>query len=170
MVTEYHKIIEDSLISLGNELREQKKIKNVHCGNERPLSLVDSRSKLVLNYKPDAYFILRNNKKLIFEVLDTEEKKQDIIIADVIRSILVENVDALIFIYPGSKSIETTILEALKTIYKGLVNKGVPTSELLSYKKTGPYSIRREEAKSVQEAKDKLTMYANENKWYVGSA
>lgn len=165
MATKYHKKIEDGLIMLGDKWKNQKKIKKVYRGSERPLSIVDPRSKLVLNYQPDIYFILRNNKKLIVEVLDSEGKKQDIIIADIIRSFLVENVDALIFIHPGPESVETTVFEALKTIYKGLVYKGVPQSELPNPKKTGPYLVTRKEAKNAQEIKDKLTRYADENKW-----
>lgn len=108
---------------------------------------------------------MRNNKKLIFEVLESEGKKQDIIIADIIRSFLIENVDALILIHPGPKSVETTILEALKTLYKGLVYKGIPQSELPNPQKTGPYLISRKEAQNAQDVKDKLTLYASENKW-----
>jgi hypothetical protein len=67
MTTDYHKKIEETLIALGSEWKEQNKIVDVYHGNERPISLVDSRSKYVLNYKPDVYFILKNNKKLIFE-------------------------------------------------------------------------------------------------------
>lgn len=165
MTTDYHKKIADSLIMLGHEWKNQNKIKEIYRGSERPISLVDPRSKRVLNYIPDAYFILRNNKKLIFEVLDSERKKQDIIVADVIRSFLAENVDGLIFIHPGPESVENTIFEALKTIYKGLIDKGVLPSQLPSDKKTGPYLVTRKEAKNVQEIKDKLTQYANENKW-----
>lgn len=165
MTTKYHKEIEESLIILGYEWKNQRKIKEIYRGSERPISLVDPHSKRVLNYKPDVYFILRNNKKLIFEVLDTEGKKQDIIVADVIRSFLAENVDGLIFIHPGPESVENTVLEALKTIYKGLVDKGVPPSKLPSDKKTGPYLVTRKEAKNTQKIKDKLTQYADENKW-----
>lgn len=165
MTTEYHKKIEKSLIMLGDEWKNQKRIKKVYRGNKHPLSIVDPRSKLVINYQPDVYFILRNNKKLIFEVLDSEGKKQDIIIADIIRSFLVENVDALIFIHPGPAPVETTILEALAVVYKGLMDKGVSQSDLPNPKKTGPYLVTRKEAETTQKIKDKLTQYANENKW-----
>lgn len=166
MVTGYHKQIESVLIALGNEWTNLRKIKKVCHGNENPLSIIDPRSKLVVNYQPDVYFILRNNRKLVFEVLDSEEEKQDIIIADVIRSFLVENVDGLFFIYPGSESVETRILESLITIYKGLVRKGVKESELPNYKKTGAYLVTREEAGSVSAIRDILTQYAKEDKWF----
>lgn len=166
MATEYHKKIESSLIMLGNEWKNRRRIKKVYRGNEHPLSIVDPRSKRVVNYQPDVYFILRNNKKLVFEVLDSEGEKQDIIIADVIRSFLVENVDGLFFIYPGPESVETTILEALITIYKGLVRKGVEESELPNPKKTGAYLVTRKEANNTQEIKNKLTQYADEDRWF----
>jgi hypothetical protein len=98
-------------------------------------------------------------------VLDSEIKKQDIIVADVIRSFLAENVDGLIFIHPGPESVEDTIFEALKTIYKGLVDKGVNPSKLPSDKRTGPYMITKIEANDSQRIKEKLIQYAYENKW-----
>jgi len=166
MATEYHKRIEHCLITLGNEWKSQKRIKKVYRGSAHPLSIVDPRSKRVVNYQPDVYLILRNNKKLIFEVLDSEGEKQDIIIADVIRSFLVENVDGLFFIHPGPESVETRILEALITIYKGIVRKGVDESELPNPKKTGSYLVTIKEANNAQKMKDKLTQYADEDEWF----
>lgn len=166
MATEYHKEIEKCLITLGNEWKSQRKIRRVYRGSEHPLSIVDPRSKLVVNYQPDVYFVLRNNKKLIFEVLDSEGEKQDIIIADVIRSFLVENVDGLLFIHPGPESVENRILEALITIYKSLVSKGVDESELPSRKKTGPRLVTIEETHNACEMKHKLTQYADEDRWF----
>jgi len=132
----------------------------------RSISSVDPRSKRVVNYQPDAYFVLKNNKKLIFEVLDSEGEKQDIIIADVIRSFLVENVDGLFFFHPGPESVENRILEALITIYKGLVSKGVAESELPSRKKTGPRLVTVEQAHNADEMKRRLTQYAKEDRWF----
>ena len=165
MVTKYHQNIEDTLVEFGTEWLKQKKVKRVHRGNLRPLSIVDSRSKFVINYQPDVYFILRNNKKLIFEVLDSESKKQDIIIADIIRSFLVENVEALIFIHPGPDDVEVRVLEALKTIYKALVDKGINTDELPNDKKTGPYKITKSRAGNSERIIEKLKQYADEAKW-----
>ena len=168
MVTEYHKTVETLLLKLGEEWKSGKRIKHVYRGCQRPLSIVDAREKLVLNYQPDVYFILKNNKKLIFEVLESEAEKQDIIVADVIRSFLVENVEALIFIHPGPESVETAIIEALVTIYKGLYYKGISPTELPIFKKMGPYLLTREEAHNTNEARSKLIQYATENKWLFG--
>lgn len=168
MVTEYHKTVERLLIELGEEWKAEKKIKHVYRGCQRPLSIVDPREKLVLNYQPDVYFILKNNKKLIFEVLESEAEKQDIIVADVIRAFLVENVEALIFIHPGPESVETAIIEALVTIYKGLYYKGVSPKELPIFKKTGPYLLTRDEVQNTNQAKIKLIQYATDAKWLFG--
>lgn len=165
MTTEYHRKVVESLIELGDDWKTHKRIRKVHRGSELPLSIVDPRSKLVLNYQPDAYFILRNNKKLIFEVLDSEREKQDSIVADIICSFLVENVDGLIFIHPGPESVENTVLEALKTIYKALINKGVHASELPNPKKTGPRMISKTESKDDQKMRDKLNQYASKDGW-----
>lgn len=160
MVSEYHRTVEKGIMLLGKCSKNAGKVRKLLKGNENPLSLVDPKNKLVLNYKPDVYFILRNNKKLIFEILDSEEKKQDKIIADIIRSFLIENVEALIFIYPGSENDENTILEALKTIYKSLVDKGIQPKELPNPRKTGPYSIKRTEAPTPEAVKSKLERYS----------
>lgn len=159
MVTDYHKNIQNSLISYGEVLKKTRKIRRVHEGNKRPLSIVDPRTKFVVNYQPDVYYILKNNKKLIFEILASEEKKQDIIIADIIRTMLVENVEALIFIHPGDSKCETMVLEALKTMYKGLTDLGISLSRLPNSKKTGPYSITMEEAKTKESIFIKLDKY-----------
>lgn len=166
MVTKYHNNVENGLVELGRRSVSQRRIKKVCRGSVRPLSIVDSRSKYVVNYKPDVYFVLRNNKKLIFEVLDSELGKQDIIIADVIRSFLVENVDGLFFIYPGPESAEQTIFEALITVYMGLVSKGVDQLELPNPGKIGPYVIEEDVANNIQALAEKLNQYAQEEKWF----
>ena len=85
-----------------------------------------------------------------------DARSGDIIIADVIRSFLVEYVEALIFIYPGSKRDESTIIEALKTVYKGLIDKGVQPEDLPNSGKTGTYSVTRAEAQTPEAVKSKL--------------
>jgi len=165
MTTKYHKAIELCLLTLGKEWEKRGKVREVRRGSARPLSIVDPRSKLVLNYQPDVYFLLRNNKKLIFEILDSEREKQDSIVADTICSFLVENVDGLIFIHPGPESVENTILEALKTIYKGLITKGVGQDVLPNPRKTGPRMISRKEAEDHAEVIAKLTHYAEKDGW-----
>lgn len=142
MVTSYHSLMEHGILLLGDELKRQRKVQKVFTGSQRPLSIVDHHTKHVINYKPDVYFILRNNKKLIFEVLDSEIEKQDIIIADVIRSFLIENVDAVIFIYSGNDDDERRIMEALVTIAKGLISKGI-TEDELPFNKSGTIRIMK---------------------------
>ncbi|MBR9676790.1 hypothetical protein GOV04_01500 [Candidatus Woesearchaeota archaeon] len=159
MVTEYHKRIEDELLKYGQELVLNKKIRKVYQGNKSPLSIVDPKTKMIVNYQPDIYFILKNNKKLIIEILDSEEKKQDIIIADIIRSILVENVNTIAFIFPGDIKDEQTIIAALKTIYKGLTHLGIKLKDLPDDKKTGPYSITRTIAGNKVRLKEKIREY-----------
>ncbi len=159
MVTIYHKSIQNTLIDYAKNLKKNKKIREFFEGNRRPLSITDSKSKSVVNYQPDIYFILKNNKKLIIEILDSEEKKQDIIIADIIRSILVENVEGIIFIYSGEKKVENSIFESLKTIYKGLVDLGISLDNLPGQKFTGPYAISRSQANKKSLILKKLNEY-----------
>jgi hypothetical protein len=163
MVTDYHRQIERVLLTLGDEWIKSKKIKKACRGNQHPLSIVAPSSKHIMNYKPDVYYTLKNNRKLIIEILDTEIGKQDAIAADVICSFLVENVDGIIFIYPEPYANRETILEALVTIYKGLVFKGTVESELP--RKNGAYLITKREASQPNRLKNKLTQYADEYGW-----
>jgi hypothetical protein len=165
MTTGYHRRIETILITLGNEWQKLRKIKKVYRGNQHPLSIVDPRSKRVMNYQPDVYYILRNNRKLIFEILDTELKRQDAIVADIICSFLAENVDGLIFVYPGPESYEDTILNPLGTIYRGLVHKGVDKSELPHVRKIGAYLVTRKEASKPLKLKAALAKDAEKGHW-----
>ena len=159
MVSRYHEKIQKEVVSYGADLKKDKKIRDVFEGNKDPLSIVDPKSKSVVNYQPDAYYLLKNNKKLIFEILDSEEKKQDIIIADIIRSILVENVEGIVFIYSGKVKVENTIMESLKTMYKGLIKLGVSTSKLPGDKYTAPYAITKVQAKNRKKIRGKLVEY-----------
>jgi len=107
-----------------------------------------------MNYQPDAHYNLKNNRKLVFEILDAALEKQDAIVADVTRSFLVENVDGLFFLYPGPLSSETTILEALVTVYRGLVRKGVVESELPCFKKNRSlFGDKKRSGKSYEDTK-----------------
>jgi hypothetical protein len=167
MPTAYHKQVEGALRTLGIEWAKQGKIKEVYRGSEKPLSIVDSTSRRVVNYQPDVYYILRNNKKLLFEVLDTELQKQESIIADVICAFLIENVDGLIFLFPsGSESDERRISDVVFTIYGNLLSRDVRRSTLPSRKKSGAYVVTKEEAADTQKIRAKLTEYANEENWF----
>ncbi|KHO46073.1 MAG: hypothetical protein QS98_C0005G0020 [archaeon GW2011_AR3] len=155
MVSFYHSTVQKGVILVGEELQKRKRVKKVLTGNGHPLSITDYNSKLVVNYQPDVYFKLRNNKKMIFEILDSEEQKQDIIIADVIRSFLVEDVDSLIFIYKGDEEVEMRIIESLVTISMGLVYKGIPQNEL-PFGKSGVIRITKKQAMSPENVKREI--------------
>ena len=161
MVTNYHKRIENAIVAFG---KDTKQVKKVLRGNEHPLSLVDSFSKRVVNYKPDAYFLLKNRGKLIFQVLESELKKQDTLIADVVRACLVENCDGIIFIHPsGNKEDENRVLEALNIVIRGLNKKGL--GEDLP-KTNGCYRINRKDAKNKKTVVSLLTKLSKEDNWF----
>jgi hypothetical protein len=167
MTTAYHKQVENALVILGTEWERDRKIRHVYRGCELPLTIVDPHSKKTIKYQPDVYYILKNNKKLIFEVLDTELGKQDAIIADTIESYLVENVDALIFLHWGNESDENSIIETFTTIYKSLTTiKKVKESELPSLRKTGAYRITKQQANNSGRIRNKLTEFANDEHWF----
>ena len=171
LVLGYHRTIQKGIVLFGEDW---KKVDKVHLGNNRPLSITTVSSKFVVKYQPDVYFKLKNGKILIFEILQTELKKQDIIIADVIRSFLVENVCGLVFIYKTKKKKdEDRILEALTTIYGGLIDKEMPAKELPTWSRkgqngkflTGPISIKPSEFKNAEKVKKILQKVAKKEKW-----
>jgi len=162
MVSHYHSQVEKGLVEW---CKSSKRIKETFKGNETPLSIVDAHTKMVVNYKPDVYAIKKsNNKKIIFEVLETELKKQDIIIADVIRSCLVENVDKIIFIFPSEEEDDVRrVLEALYTTTRGLSTRlkvrgdRIPTG--------GAYPILRNLTKDTKKVVKKIQEYSKKDGW-----
>ncbi len=162
MVTKYHQSLEEGIVAFGKTL---KIVKKVCRGCQSPLSITEAASKKVINYKPDVYFILKNRYKLLFQVLESELKKQDTLIADVIRACLVENCKGIIFIHPSeNKEDVTRILEALQVIVRGLHKKGIPIEELPQ--KNNCYCINRKIANSSEEIIKLLSQYAKEERWF----
>lgn len=162
MVKEYHSAIEKSLFEFG---RMQKEVKQVLRGNEKPIPIVDSHSKKVVNYQPDVYFILKNRWKLIFQVLESELHEQNTIIADVVRACLVENCHGIIFIHPSKKPEDKDrVLEALLTVVRGLNAKGIPLEELPI--KNNSYSISRQVSRNRTETMNLLKKLCKEEGWF----
>lgn len=161
MVSEYHNQIEMAILEWCSQ---SNKIRKTFKGNKSPLSITDAHTKLVINYKPDVYAIKTNNKKIIFEILESELKKQDSIIADVIRSCLVENVGYIIFILPSDSDADRSrVLEALHTIIRGLnIRLEVPRKELPG---GAVYTILRDQAKDTKKVVDLLQRYSEGDKW-----
>jgi len=171
LVLEYHRTIQKGVILFG---KEWGRVRSVYEGNKRPISITTVHSKMVIKYKPDIYFKLKNGKLIIFEILQSELDSQDKIIADVIRSFLVDNVAGLVFIYPtGYKRHEDRILEALTTVYGGLIDKGTRMSELPTWSLkgekgkflTGPLAIKQNEFNSPEEVNLILQKVAKNEKW-----
>ena len=161
MVTKYHHNVQSALLQFGSN---QKTVNKCLKGDSKPISIVEPKSKYVVNYQPDTYYLLKNRKKIIFEILESELKKQDIIIADVIRSCLVENVSLIIFIHPSKrKSDEARILEALYTVTKGIAYKGVPAEEL---PRGGfVYLITRQDATNRRRLISKIEQFCKKDRW-----
>jgi hypothetical protein len=167
MVTSFHKSIEDAIIEFG---KNSKFVKKVFRGNEDPFSITESLSKKVINYKPDVHFLLKRRRgKLLFQVLRSELKKQEILIADVIRACLVENCDGIIFVYKKSddkdefKDDENRILEAL-SIVRGLYKKGIRL-ENLPYKNSC-VSISEKKSRDKKKIIKLLSTYSREDGWF----
>ncbi len=162
MVNKYHKSVEDAVVKFG---KDHKSVKKVFRGNENPIPIADSASKKMINYKPDAYFILKNRYKLLFQVLESELKKQDTIIADIVRACLVENCLGIIFLYPSNKQNDRDrVFEALYTVIRGLNKKGMPIEELPQ--RNNCYYISRELASNQEEIIKLLSERCKEDGWF----
>jgi len=162
MVNDYHTAIEKALIAFGSK---QKIVKKCLRGNEKPISIVDSYSKKVVNYKPDVYFILNNRLKILFQVLESELYSQDTIIADVVRACFVENCHGIIFIHSSDKAEDQDrVLEALATMIRGMNGKGIASEELPI--KNYAYTISRKLAKNQSKTTAKIKRFCNTDKWF----
>ena len=162
MVTKYHRNIQKAVLEFG---KKQTLVRKSLEGNSKPLPIVEPESKYVVNYQPDVYFILKNRKKVIFEILESEIHKQDIIIADVIRSCLVENVSLIVFIHPSTKEKDSErALEALYTVTKGIATKGIPAEELP--KKGYVYLVTKNEALNQKQLFCKIQQLCKKDKWF----
>jgi hypothetical protein len=165
MVTKYHRDIDAALVEVG---KSSKFVKKVFRGNENPIPIADFSTKKVVNYKPDVYFLLKNRFKLIFQVLESEIKKQDTLIADVVRACLVENCIGLIFIHPSEdEKDKERILESLYIVIKGLNHKGIPIDELPE--KSSSYFVDRYAAENKQLVVKVLKQALEEEKWFKKS-
>jgi hypothetical protein len=118
MISKYHQNIQKGIILFG----KHKKVK-IKGG---PIPLIHPAKKIFpILYRPDVVFVSKLNKLHIFEILDSELKNENLIIADIILSFLSPNVSTIYFIVPSEKD-QDKVLNLATIIAARLSELGIP--------------------------------------------
>ena len=98
-------------------------------------------------YYPDAQFITNGGRSYIFEILDSELKDQNLIVADVIQACLSPNTSKVFFIVPRGED-QDKVRDIAVTIVAKLEELGVSMREIP--RKVGVFYITRNEARTPE--------------------
>ena len=150
MTTKYHTNVQKGIIEFGKSFRRFKEI----YGSNKPILINHPKGKFrPLVWYPDVQFVTKQGKRIVFEILDSELKKEDLIIADVILACLSTDTSKIIFIVPTERDqdkvqrIATTIITNLAS----LISKS-------KFKKEATYAyILKKEAESPEAVKSVLS-------------
>ncbi len=137
----YHRTVQKGILAFGNKRGFPK----VH-GDNVPIHIHHTTGRRQILYHPDAHFITRHGKLYLFEVLDDELKKENLIIADVILAYLSPNVAKIFFIVPKPRD-QDKIRDLSITIYDRLVDMGMPKRNL---REVRVFFVLRREARSAR--------------------
>ncbi len=104
---DYHKTIQEAILDFGN-LHLHKKIISISKGNEILYIQHRTKDKLkALTFKPDGIFTLKKGKsRVVFQVLDSQAKRNREIEADIFRAYFCPGVAKLVFIVPTEEDLE----------------------------------------------------------------
>jgi len=80
-------------------------------------------------YHPDAHFVTKFGKRFIFEILDSELKDENLIIANILLACLSPNTLKVIFIVPREED-QDKVTDLVFTIVGNFSMKGIPKKEL----------------------------------------
>lgn len=155
MVSQYHHNIEEGILAFGKRYEKFEKI----CGNNVPIHINHPTKRIVpILYYPDAHFVTKVGKLYIFEVLDSELRNENLIVADILLSCLCPNVSNVVFIVPKIED-QDKVVDLFVTITDNLVGKGFHNKEL---PKIYAFYILRKEAKSPESVTEVLVKGARE--------
>lgn len=147
MPSKYHVNVQKGIIAFGKDKLQSKRFREVY-GSSEPIFVNHPKGKFrPLVYYPDAQFVTKRGKRIIFEILDSEASKEDLIIADITLACLSPSISRIIFIAPTQKD-QDRVERVATTIATNLANLAFPKSR---FKKEIRYAyILREEAKSPE--------------------
>jgi hypothetical protein len=125
-VNRYHRVVQDGIMLHGRRGRFREVIRD-----NRPIHINHPTSKRQILYRPDAIFVTKVGKKVIFEVLDDQIHDDNLVIADIIQSLISENVARILFVVPTESDMDR-VRDLAITIYSRLVEMGVSKRSLKS--------------------------------------
>lgn len=127
MPSDYHNNVEQGIIEFG---KKYKIFKKIYSGNTHPLHINHpTQKKIPVLYHPDVYFITKWGGLIIFEILDSEMKDENLIISDILLSCLSPNAKKIFFITPTINDSEK-VQDLALTIISNLESKGTSRKEL----------------------------------------
>jgi hypothetical protein len=144
-IKDYHRLVQAGIVLFGKTC-QGKTILTV-SGGGKTLFIHHSTNRRLrpLEYKPDAIFVAKDRRKIVFQVLGSQAKKNREIEADMIRAFLCSEVSRIVFIAPTVKyynnivRISGILQDALLSY--GLKEKAIPIIIVLKIPK-----IRRSKA------------------------
>jgi hypothetical protein len=128
-VSKYHSNVEKGIRAFGE--KHSGRFKRV-CDSATPVHINHPTKKMYpILYHPDVVFVTKVGKLHIFEILDSELRDVNLIIADILQACLSPNTSRVIFIVKKEKD-QDTVLDLAQTIVDNLISKGISKRELPS--------------------------------------
>ena len=156
MVSAYHRNVEGGILAFG---RKYKRFAEIN-GSNVPIHINHPTKRMLpILYHPDAHFVTKFGKRYIFEILDSELKNENLIIADILLACLSPNTSKVIFIVPKDED-QIKVYDLIFPIMDNLVNNGVPKRKLPRVVAT--LYILRSEAKTSESVTEILVNSAKD--------
>jgi len=155
VVSGYHEIVKNGIIKFG---KQYKRFEKIH-GSNVPIHINHPTKGISILYRPDVQFITKHRGRYIFEILDSELRDQNLIIADTILACLSPNTSKVFFIVPTEKD-QDKVLDTVVTLVARLRTLGVSKKELPRI--VAPFYVLRSEAKSPETVKKVLETSAKD--------
>jgi len=125
LVSTYHKNVGAGIVGFG---KLYKRFAKIH-GSNVPIHIFHPHKRFCVLYRPDVQFITKHGRRYIFEILDSELKDQNLIIADVIQACLAPNTSKVFFIVPREEA-QDKVRDIVVTIVAKLRDLGVAMKEI----------------------------------------
>lgn len=138
----YHRLVQDGIVLHG-----QKGAYAEVFRDNRPIHINHPTTRRQILYRPDAIYVTKFGKKILFEVLDDQLHDDNLIIADIIQSLITENVSRILFVVPTEND-QDKVRDLALTIYSRLVDMGVSKRSL---KSIGVMFILRSECRTKED-------------------
>ncbi len=134
-------------------------------GDETPLDVRHKTVDLPIAYRPDVYFkYCRQNGIIIFEVLHSQNKDNDLTWADAILSYLVRDVRKVIFVTCAGGKTFDRIKDGVLSILRILSDLKLENTEILPGE-VRVYQISEAEARNKSTLMKAINKYCKKDKW-----